>query len=222
MPSTPATPNSNGLVTDCDGNEYETVLIGNQEWMAENLRVTHYNDGIEIPNITNNGDWGSLSTGAYGVYNNDPLNADVYGNLYNWYTVDDDRDVCPNGWHVPSDEEFKELEMFLGMSEEEANSTGYRGTDEGSKLAGNSNLWNGGDLENNPEFGTSGFNGFPAGYRSFSGGYYFSMGTSGFFWSFSELGSNSAWKRLLNYDYSSVHRSFEYKQIGYSIRCLGD
>jgi uncharacterized protein (TIGR02145 family) len=109
--------------------------------MAENLKVTHYSDGSEIPNSTNNGDWSGLSTGAYGDYDNNPTNSETYGRLYNWFAVDDERGLCMEGWHVPSDVEFMELEMFLGMSEEEANSFEIRGTDEGSKLAGNSDLW---------------------------------------------------------------------------------
>jgi len=108
--------------------------------MAENLKVTNYNNGDEIHNITNGSDWIGLSTGAYGDYDNNPTNSETFGKLYNWYTVDDDSGVCPEGWHVPSDEEFMELEMYLGMSEEDANSEGYRGTDEGSKLADNSDL----------------------------------------------------------------------------------
>ena len=109
--------------------------------MAENLKVTHYNDGSEIPtglSSGSDGEWANTTEGAYAVYDDNPSYADIYGNLYNWFVVDDDRGVCPDGWHVPSDEEFIELEMFLGMSEEEANNTGWRGTDEGSKLAGNS------------------------------------------------------------------------------------
>ncbi len=81
---------------DIDGNSYETVQIGDQLWMAENLKVTHYNNGDEIPNITNNGDWSSLSTGAYCDYDNNPTNSDTYGRLYNWYAVDDDRGICPH------------------------------------------------------------------------------------------------------------------------------
>jgi len=148
--------------------------------------------------------------------------ADIYGNLYNWYAVDDDRGVCPEGWHVPSDEEIMELEMELGMSEEDANNTGYRGTDEGSKLAGNGDLWTDGDLVNNSEFGTSGFNVIPAGYRNFSNGFYNSMGFSGYFWSSSEYSSSTAWYRDLYYYYSSVNRGANSKQLSFSIRCLGD
>jgi len=74
---------------DCNGNEYETIQIGDQLWMAENLKTAHYNDGDEIPNITNNGDWSGLSTGAYGDYDNNPTNSETYGRLYTWYTVDE-------------------------------------------------------------------------------------------------------------------------------------
>jgi len=78
-------------VTDIDGNVYETVQIGEQLWMAKNLKVTKYRDGSEIPNITSDIYWSNLSTSAYAVYDNNFSNADIYGNLYNWYAVDDDR-----------------------------------------------------------------------------------------------------------------------------------
>jgi len=112
--------------------------------------------------------------------------------------------------------------MYLGMSEEDANSWGYRGTDEGSKLAGNSDLWYDGILVNNSEFGTSGFTGLPAGYRFSSSGIYYYMGNYGYFWSSSESSSYYAWNRLLDYSNSNVARSFSSKQFGFSIRCLGD
>ncbi|MBC8311019.1 MAG: fibrobacter succinogenes major paralogous domain-containing protein, partial [Candidatus Marinimicrobia bacterium] len=150
--------------TDIDGNDYATVQIGNQLWMSENLKTTHYNNGDEIPNPSHE-DWGSFDEGQYCVYDNDSANVEVYGNLYNWAAATDDRGVCPENFHVPTDEEYKELEMFLGMSESEANSTGWRGTNEGSKLADGAELWNNGNLENNSEFGTSGFSAFPGGYR---------------------------------------------------------
>ena len=209
-------------VTDIDGNVYETVQIDEQLWMAENLKVSHYNDGSEIPTGYSNPEWGWLDMGAYGVYVDDPVNTDVYGNLYNWYTVDDDRGVCPDGWHIPSDEEFMELEMFLGMSESEANSTGYRGTNEGSKLAGRHDLWNSGSLDENQEFGTSGFSGFPAGNRDYYNANYNSMGSFGAFWSSTELNSLTAWNRELEYHASVVYRFNATKQFGFSIRCLKD
>ena len=207
-------------VTDIDGNVYETVQMGDQLWMAENLKVSHYNDGSEIPTGYSNSEWGWLDMGAYAVYDDDPVNTDVYGNLYNWYTVDDDRGVCPDGWHIPSDEEFMELEMFLGMSESEANSTGNRGTNEGSKLADNADLWNSGNLEDNAEFGTSGFNGLPAGHRLYDNGYYSGMGNFASYWTSTVYSSNTAWNRELEYHASVAYRFNATKEFGFSIRCL--
>ncbi len=129
---------------DIDGNVYETIQIGDQLWMAENLKTTKYRDGSDIQYVQQESSepdvWENLSTGAYGYYLDDQDHLDTYGNLYNWYVVDDDRGVCPDGFHVPSDDEFKEIEMELGMSEEEANDDEYRGTNEESKLAGNADL----------------------------------------------------------------------------------
>ncbi|NQU66921.1 MAG: fibrobacter succinogenes major paralogous domain-containing protein [Candidatus Marinimicrobia bacterium] len=207
--------------TDIDGNSYETVLIGNQCWMAENLKVTHYQNGDEIPNITNDSEWGGLSVGAYGIYNNDQTNTEVYGNLYNWYAVDDTRDICPEGWHVPSDEEWIDLEMALGMSYGDAHDTGTRGTDQGSQLAGNVDLWAGGGLENNPAFGSSGFLTFPGGYRYETNGIYCNMGGYGYFWSSTDS-SNYAWLRGLFCNYSEVQRNYGNKRLGFSLRCVGD
>jgi len=198
-----------GTVTDIDGNVYETVQIGEQLWMAENLKVTHYNDGSVIPNITNNGDWGGLSTGAYGDYDNNPTNSETYGRLYNWYTVDDSRGLCPEGWHVPSDNEYTVLTDYLG----------------GTSVAGGKMKEAGLDHWNSPNTGAtkkSGFTGLPAGYRYYSNGSYDTMGNFGYFWSSSEHYSFNAWYRLLLYYYSNVTRYYYGKQVGFSVRCLGD
>ena len=101
-------------VTDIDGNVYETVQIGEQLWMAENLKATHYNNGDAIATALSDSEWSSTTDGAYAVYDDDPVNAEIYGNLYNWYAVDDERGVCPEGYHVPSDSEFTVLADFLG------------------------------------------------------------------------------------------------------------
>ena len=198
-----------GTVTDIDGNVYETVQIGEQLWMAENLKVTRYNDGSEIPNITNNGDWNGLSTGAYGDYDNNPTNSETYGRLYNWFVVGDDRGVCPDGWHVPTDAEYTVLTDYLG----------------GTSVAGGKMKEAGLDHWNSPNTGAtneSGFTALPAGYRNFNFGSYDGMGSSGYFWSSSESSSNSAWYRELSYGSSSVYRYANYKQFGFSVRCLGD
>ena len=213
-----------GIVTDYDGNSYETIIIGTQEWMSENLKTTHYNNGNAIqyvqsesyePNV-----WENLSTGAYGYYNDDLSHQETYGNLYNWYTVDDDRGICPVDWHVPSDEEYKTLEMYLGMSQSEADGTGWRGTNEGSKLAGNASLWSNGILESNAEFGTSGFTGVPSGYRDYDDGNYNYIGYYGYFWSSPEGGSNDAGTRGLYYYGTNVSRYDYNKPYGFSVRCV--
>ena len=209
-------------VTDIDGNIYETVQIGDQLWMAENLKVSRYRNGNDITTGLEAFEWIGANAGAYSVYDNDSYNAEVYGNLYNWYAADDDRGICPDGWHVPSDTEFMELEMFLGMSESEANSTGSRGINEGSKLSGRADLWNSGSLEENIEFGTSGFTGLPAGNRDYYNAHYNSMGFFGAFWSSTELNSLTAWNRELEYHASVVYRFNATKQFGFSIRCLKD
>lgn len=194
----------NQIVTDIDGNIYLTVQIGEQLWMGENLNVTHYSNGDPITHITNNGDWGSLSTGVFGEYNNNIEISEIYGKLYNWYVANDERNVCPDGWHVPSDDEFKILEMALGMSQAEADGIVFRGTNEGSKLAGSPELWINGDLISNSNFGESGFNGIPSGFRNHFSGGSLSLGAGSIYWSSTENEVNTAWARSLSFFISKV------------------
>jgi len=200
---------------DIDGNVYGTVLIGEQLWMAENLKTTHYNDGSEIPNIMNNYVWGNLSTGAYGDYDNNPANSETYGRLYNWYTVDDSRGVCPDGFHVPSDDEYTILIDYLGGSNVA-----------GGKMKSTGTIEDGDGLWYSPNTGAtneSGFTALPAGYRTISSGYYYEMGKQGHFWSSSEYSSTNAWYRFLYYGNSNVSRLSGYgKTPGFSVRCLGN
>ena len=208
-----------GTMTDIDGNIYQTIQIGNQTWMAENLKVTHYRNGDAIPTGYSNSEWTNLSTGAYSVYDNNESNADTYGYLYNWYAVDDTRNIAPEGWHIPTDEEWMELEMVLGMSESEANSTGWRGTDEGGKLkeTGTSH-WN---SPNTGATNESGFTALPGGYRGSSNGNYNYVGTDGYFWS-STVFAGNAWRRGLYYANSEVYRTSYGKRGGFAIRLLRD
>ncbi len=211
-----------GTVTDIDGNVYQTLIIGDQEWMIENLKVTHYRNGDPIPHVTDNTQWAGLSSGAYCYYDNDPANAETYGALYNWYAVDDLRGIAPEGWHIPSDAEIMELEMYLGMSQQQANSTGWRGTNEGSKLAGSYDLWNDGALKNDPEFGSSGFSFLPGGYRCNCDGNFYGLGNYGSFWSATESNTYLAWNRILYYDLTEVYRFSSNKHYGFSVRCIRD
>jgi len=215
-------PDDGNTVTDIDGNIYQTVQIGNQLWMAENLKVTHYRNGDPIPTGYNNSEWADLSTGAYCVYDNDPDYLEIYGYLYNWYAVDDVRGLAPEGWHVPSDAELMELEIYLGMSEEDLNGTRWRGTNEGSKLAGNIDLWFNGVLVNNSEFGTSGLNILPGGNRYSHNGTYRDIGQRGYFWSSTIDDATHAWNRSLYYANTGVHRYDNTSQNGFSIRCIKD
>jgi uncharacterized protein (TIGR02145 family) len=207
------------IVTDIDGNVYQTVQIGNQIWMAENLKVTHYNNGDEITTGYSNSEWTNLSIGAYAVYDDDLSNANIYGNLYNWYAVDDSRNIAPEGWHVPSDEDWMELEIHLGMSQQEANDISFRGTDEGSQLADNADLWNDGDLEYNPVFGTTGLAAIPGGARIGGDADYIDMGNWGDYWS-STTYLWGAWVRNIAYYNSAVHRQICDKHYGFAVRCV--
>ena len=103
-----------GTVTDIDGNVYKTVKIGNQWWMAENIKVTRYSNGDQIQYVTSNSDWSSLASGAYSNYNNDPNQSTVYGRLYNWRAANDGRRLAPDGWHLPSKAEWQALVANLG------------------------------------------------------------------------------------------------------------
>jgi uncharacterized protein (TIGR02145 family) len=208
-----------GTVTDIDGNTYQTIKIGNQWWMAENLKVTHYRNGEAIPNVTDNTDWAILTTGAYCNYDNNTVNIATFGRLYNWYALDDSRQIAPSGWHVPTDEEWKQLEMYLGMSQSDADNTDWRGADEGGKLKEEGTThW---ISPNTGATNESGFTALPGGYRYFHGGIFGSMGYTGYWWSSTESSSNT-WNRELRYDHSDVRRNAKDKRNGFSMRCIRD
>ncbi len=209
-----------GMV-DIEGNVYRTVTIGAQVWMAENLKVTHYRNGDAIPKVTDNTAWSTLTSGAYSNYNNDGGNVATYGRLYNWYAVEDSRNVAPEGWHVPSDAEWKQLEMHLGMSQSLAGATGWRGTDEGGKMkeAGTSHWLS----PNTGATNESGFSALPSGLRYSVGGYFDNLGNCDGFWSSTEYSSDGAWYRALDFERAQVHRYYYgSKQDGFSVRCVRD
>ena len=204
-------PNTTPSITDADGNVYTSVTIGTQEWMAENLRTTKYSDGTAIPNVTSNSDWKSLSTGGWCNYNNSSSNEATYGKLYNWYAASDSRNVCPTGWHVPTDAEWTVLTDYLAAN-------GHNGA-EGTALKATSG-WN--DFEGSGN-GTDdyGFLGFPGGYRSNDGSFN-SIGNDGNWWSSSQASTFDAWFRYLYYDNDSVSSFSSSKENGFSVRCLRD
>jgi len=204
-------------VVDYDGNWYTTIKIGEQWWMMENLRVTCYSDSTPIQNVTDGSTWSGLNTGAYCEYDNDSSNAPTFGRLYNWYAVNNSLGLAPEGWHIPTDNEWKQLELYLGMSEIEANNTGWRGDDEGGKLKEfGTTHWTSTNLGANNECG---FTALPGGYRGHSGGFG-DMGGYAVFWSSSGISSNLAWSRTLGYDLSRINRYGSYKLGGFSVRCV--
>jgi uncharacterized protein (TIGR02145 family) len=218
-----------GRFTDSrDGKTYVTIKIGDQLWMAENLA---YLPSVNQPNS------GSVSDPYYYVHGYEGTdvneakateNYKTYGVLYNWPAA---IEACPNGWHLPSDEEWKELEMFLGMSQSYADTVGWRGTNEGSKLADGSTLWDSGILVNNQAFATSGFSALPGGFRLDSKqitAKFLGYGYGGYWWSSTEYfvaylnDYDYAMVRHLASNYCNVARRDEHKDFGFSVRCVKD
>ena len=199
-------------ITDAESNSYKTVYIGTQQWMAENLKVTKYNDGTIIPNITDDTQWSNLRSGAWTYYNNDAANNTKYGKLYNWYAVsktsNGNKNVCPTGWHVPTDAEWTVLTDYLGG----ASVAGGK-----MKEAGTTN-W---DSPNTDATNTSLFTGLPGGYRS-SNGSYFYIGYYGYWWSSTEYNTDYAWNNYSYFNDGSSGRAKHFKGSGFSVRCLRD
>ena len=162
-----------GSVSDIDGNIYKTIIIGSQEWLAENLKTTKYNDGTPILHKPNNDDWYNSTEGAYAWYNNDISNKDKYGALYNWYAVDSEK-LCPTGWRVPSHEDWKILEGMVdskfGVGDNEWTdwSKECRGYDVGKKLKAISGWYKDGN-----GIDAIGFAAIPGGYRYIDGSFYY-------------------------------------------------
>jgi len=200
-----------GQVADIDGNVYQTVVIGAQEWMAENLRTTKYANGDFIPNVTNANQWSNLTTGAWCHNSNDSLYETIYGKLYNWYTVDDSRNVCPMGWHVPTDGGWTTLTDYLG-----GGVAGGKMKDVGTTQAG-TGLWR---SPNTGATNSSGFTGLPGGTRSTDGSFAAIVERYGYWWSSTENFTSYAFYRKLGKDYGHVVRSSLHKDDGFSVRCL--
>jgi uncharacterized protein (TIGR02145 family) len=207
-----------GTVTDIDLNVYNTVTIGSQVWMAENLKTTKYNDGTAIPNVTVDAEWGALITGAYSDYGNNPANSNTYGRLYNWYAVDNNastevasnggKNVCPTNWHVPTDAEWTTLTTYLGGDSVAGGK--LKETDTTHWLSPNTGATN-----------ESGFTALPGDARDHDGSYY-KVGLSGYWWSSEETFTTNAWSRFLYYDYTYVSRYDSGKRYGFSVRCIKD
>jgi uncharacterized protein (TIGR02145 family) len=227
----------NGSDLDCiidgDGNIYKTVTIDSQTWLAENLKTTKYNDGTEIPLVTDDNTWYNLLTPTYCWYNNDEnASKNIYGALYNWYTVETGK-LCPAGWHVPTDDEWTAMENYLI-----ANGFNYDGSvdNDGDRstlnkiaksLAVNTN-WlpdnfpgNAGNPSYPEKFNTTGFSGLPAGRRTYSGPFW-NIGVEGCWWTSTAAPFSLAIMRFLRNSDSGLNKGENAKVNGFSIRCMRD
>ena len=221
---------NSGTVTDVDGNVYQTVKIGNQEWTTENLRTTKYNDGSPILNITGKMTWDSCIytlAEAYCFYNNTTNSDSIkkFGALYNWFAVNTGK-LAPEGWHVPTDAEWDTLQNYLIAS-------GYNwdGTTTENKIAksmatktdwksssGGADGAIGNDLTKNNE---SGFSALPGGIRQpehdFNG-----KDSSGYWWTATNGGACGTWSRSLSFDIEDLTKNFSVKNFGFSLRLVRD
>lgn len=197
-------------VTDIDGNMYETVTIGSQVWMKENLRTTHYRNGEVIPIDTSSIGWIGQTTGAYCNYDNDSSNVAIYGRLYNGYVVTDPREVSPIGWHVPTDTEWTTLVTYLG----------------GVQVAGGKMKSTGTTIWMAPNTGAtniSGFSSLPGGQRDFKQGAAFgSLKLGGNWWSKTTFSTSDCWARSIGNGTAEIYNWHHPMRYGFSIRCLKD
>jgi uncharacterized protein (TIGR02145 family) len=199
---------TDSTIADTDGNVYRTVTIGTQVWMVENLKVTRYRDGREIPNIMDDTVWSTLTNGAYCWCNNDSTNKDIYGALYNFRAVIDSCGLCPEGWRVPTDSEWLELVAYLG----------------GESVAGGKMKEDGIDHWSSPNIGAtneSGFSGLPGGGRGQITGSG-EIGEYATWWSSTPYDSLYAWHWGLSRGNARVRFNPGHKASGFSVRCIRD
>lgn len=200
-----------GTVTDVEGNVYKTVKIGDQWWMAENLKSTKYNDNTPILNIIDDLEWKNSIAGAYCNYNNDPEHSKAYGRLYNWYAVNTGK-LAPAGWHVATDADWTALANALGGA-----------SDAGPKLKESGIAhWN---SPNAGATNSSGFTALPGGYRgtSLNSTAFFSIGNSANWWTATQGGNNSnTGVGYYLYPEAEVYRDEILKFYGFSVRCVKD
>jgi uncharacterized protein (TIGR02145 family) len=204
---------SYGTMTDQEGNVYKTIVIGSQEWMAENLNTSIYRNGDAIPTNLDDAVWQTTTSGAWAYYNNDASYACPYGKLYNWYTCVDARQLCPTGWHVPTDAEWTVLTDYLGGEGVAGGKMKTTGTIEAA-----TGLWYSPNAE---ATNSSGFSGAPGGFRDYLG-VYDGIGNFGYWWISSEGDADYAWNRFLGYFYGYADRGNFNKHFGFSVRCLRD
>ena len=193
-------------LTDIDENVYNVIDVNGTCWIASNLKASRYNNGDSIPLVTNGSDWLQLNTGAQCYYDNDSVNLNIYGRLYNGYSVMDERGVCPTGWKVPHDSDWVNMADVLG----------------GESVAGDKlktlDLWFG---PGTPATDEIGFSAKPGGARILQGtGAYSSLSDMGNWWSSKENGSDVLINRQITYANSNLAQASNSRKVGFSIRCI--
>lgn len=194
-------------ITDIEGTVYHSVTIGTQTWMVENLKVTHYRNGDPIPKNTDVTGWDTLTTGAYSNYDHNDNYAKAYGHLYNWYAVNDTRNLAPEGWHIATQAEFRELIANAGAEDAAGGNLKESGT--AHWRSPNTNASN-----------TFGFTALPGGTLTESG--FAGLGESGNLWSSTEFSEDYAYYFCLNHTTGRAFVAFQDKAIGYAVRCVKD
>jgi len=209
---------ANGIV-------YKTVKIGTQWWMAEDLKVKKYRNGDPIDSVNVNFDagkkqWDTTKAGSYFQQGT------IF--LYNWYAIGDSRNIAPAGWHMPTDDEWKQLEMSQGMSQTDADKVNFRGTNQGNKLKTNLG-WTG--VSESDQFKIYGTN--ESGFSARANGAVMlvnidnqiknpEVSKTGFWWTATVEQDSMAWYRYMDYNKANVFRYYGSKHYGFSVRCVKD
>jgi uncharacterized protein (TIGR02145 family) len=195
-------------ISDSDGNIYSAITIGKQVWMSENLKTTKYNDGQAIPLVTGDNAWSILRTPAYCWLSNDLKNKEIYGALYNWYTVNTKK-LCPKGWHIPTDYEWTTLMVVIG----DENTAGAKLKETGTAH------WKNSIIYSTNEFG---FTALPGGMRLYTGNFPDFGNSYAVWWSATGVSETEAWNRGLFFSSNRIFKGKESKKSGFSVRCIRD
>lgn len=208
-------------VTDIDGNVYNTVFIGEQEWMVENLKTTKYRNGDNIPTATN-ATWGELKIGMQCNYYNNAANCDKFGKLYNWYAVNDSRNIAPVGWHIPTDAEWIEMQEFVRLYL--VDSSGSLTKALAAKTDWAISICEGGAGNDLTKNNASGFSALPGGCRDGSYGIrsFNGFGYVGVWWTSNYHNTHFTICRQIGHDASLVSSDIRNKEYGFSVRCVKD
>jgi len=214
---------ADSIVTDFDGNVYETVILGNQVWLKQNLRTTHYRNGDPIKLSASESEWWSNAEGAYCYYNNQKNDVDTFGCLYNYLAVNDKRNICPEGWHIPTVAEWDSLAKYLVQ-----NKYGFNG--DGGDIAKSLATTFGWSDKNTTSSAVghrqelnniSGFSAPPAGQRTLFCVFQ-DRGKISAFWTSNPYNSYNAYFQSINYNYNYITRYIEHFNTGFSVRCIKD